>query len=95
MSLMEFNIVDLGDYKFRCVLGERYYFDFTIDQYSLFAVTDFVSYMQRKTRTRIYDIFTQKEVGDLASVRMSKLANKIFVLARIRERGMLFVRNLM
>ena len=92
--MLSFNVVDLGNFWFRCVLGEEVFFDFTISQLDLFGYDHFYSYLQQSIGNKVYSVRDNKEIGDLAAVRYLKPEDCIWVLIRNGIRGEIYVKEL-
>jgi hypothetical protein len=59
--MLDFNIVDIGEYNFRCVLGEDIYFDFTVEQFELFGYDHFFSQVKSRVGYPIFEASTDKK----------------------------------
>jgi len=92
--MLDFCIVDMGDFNFRCVLGETVYFDFSVTQMDLFGYEDFFSYMKEGIGNPLLDVETNKAIGDVASVRYLKNKEEVWVLVRNGIRGELYSKYL-
>lgn len=92
--MLNFNIVTLEEYLFRCVLGETLYFDFTVEQLELFGYDNFFSTLKENVGNPLYSVKDNKEVGDLASVRYLKPESQIWILVRNGIRGELYVKEI-
>jgi len=92
--MLDFCVVDMGRFNFRCVLGESCYFDFSVSQLDLFGYEDFFSYMKTGVGNYIYDIHTDKPLGDVASVRYLKNKDEVWVLVRNSIRGEIYSKYL-
>ena len=92
--MLGFNIVDMGARTFRCVLGESFYFDFSVDQFELFGYEHFFSLIQGRVGYPIYDAQTDKRIGEVVSVRYLKPDDQVWVLVRNGIRGEIYAKNL-
>lgn len=88
-----FNILDLGDYKFRCVLGQQYYFDFTITQFEMFGYNSFFSDLKA---CEGHDIFCldKNVIGEVVSIRYNRYTSSAWILIRNGVRGALYMKVL-
>ena len=93
--MLTFNIVDMGDYYFRCVLGGESYFDFSVAQLDMFGYEHFFENLQDSVGSPIYDVKEDRVIGDLVAVRHLKAENSIWILSRNGIRGELFVKELL
>ena len=92
--MLDFNIVDMGNHSFRCVLGEEIYFDFKVKQFELFGYDNFFSQLRESIGSPIKDIKTDTRLGEVVSVRYLKPDDEVWVLVRNGLRGEIYVKNL-
>jgi hypothetical protein len=92
-KMLTFNIVEIGDYRYRCVLGERYYFDFTICQLDLFGYSCFFENLKNCEGNKIFN-FKNGVIGDIVSIRYSGKDNVAWILVRNGVGGELFSKKL-
>jgi len=92
--MLDFCIVNMGDYNFRCVLSEETYFDFSVSQLELFGYDYFFSHMQRGVGGALYEVETGRSIGDVVSIRYLKPKDEIWVLVRNGIRGELYAKHL-
>lgn len=92
--MLDFCIVDMGSYLFRCVLAEKSYFDFSVSQLDMFGYDNFFCYMKEGVGGNLYDVKTCKILGDIVSVRYLKSKDEVWVLVRNGIRGEIFVKHL-
>lgn len=92
--MLDFCIVNMGEYYFRCVLDESLYFDFSVSQLELFGYDHFFSHMQEGVGGDLYEVGTGKSVGDVVSIRYLKPNDEIWVLVRNGIRGEIYAKHL-
>lgn len=92
--MLDFAIVDMDGTTFRCVLGGDIYFDFRIKQFELFGYEHFFSQVREQVGAPLFDVRTNKEVGEVVSVRYLKPDDEVWILVRNGIRGEIYVKNL-
>lgn len=92
--MLDFCIVNMGDYNFRCVLDEESYFDFSVSQLELFGYDNFFSHMQDGIGGSLVSIKTGDRLGDVVSIRYLKPKDEIWILVRNGIRGELYAKHL-
>ena len=92
--MLGFNIVDMGNYNFRCVLGDEIYFDFSVTQLDMFGYDHFFSYLRESIGADIKNVSDNKQTGELVSVKYLKPDDEVWILVRNGIRGELFAKNL-
>lgn len=92
--MLGFNIVDMGGFNFRCVLGEEVFFDFTVEQFELFGYDHFFSQVRDRVGYPLLDVNTNKKVGEVVSVRYLKPDDEVWILVRNGIRGEIYSKNL-
>jgi len=92
--MLGFNIVDMGDYCFRCVLGETIYFDFSVNQLELFDYDNFFEHMRGSIGNPLSEVLTDRKLGELVGIKYLKPDNEIWILVRNGVRGELYSKSL-
>jgi len=92
--MLDFCIVDMGSYHFRCVLDEKLYFDFSVSQLELFGYDHFFSHMQEGVGGDLWEINSGRSMGDVVSVRYLRNKDEIWVLVRNGIRGEIYTKHL-
>ena len=91
--MLTFNILDMGNYSYRCVLGERYYFDFTVNQLELFGYSNFFNNLRNCEGNDIYD-FDDNIIGDIVSIKYATKDSVAWILVRNGVGGELFSKSI-
>lgn len=92
--MLKFNVVKVAPHTFRCVLGEEYYFDFSITQFDLFGPSTFFDELKSCKRNTVYTLDGNTVIGDVASVRYMRQDGLVCILIRNGIRGEFYTKSI-